>query len=109
MQGGPKQGTGATRVRQPVLTAEEQRLQREVRKQLYAAVLGEEAQRQTIAFVFVHVFDAPDEDEWDSERPARQAIKTGLTRGAMTRSTRPAAQCRATGLFRMSTSAMVRA
>ena len=33
-------------------------------------MLGEEAQRQTIAFVFVHVFDAPDEDEWDSERPA---------------------------------------
>ena len=75
MQGSPKPQIAAPRVQRPVLSEEEQRLQAEIRKRQYAGVLGEEARRSSIAFVFVHVFDAPEPDEWDSVRPADGSVK----------------------------------
>ena len=59
-QGAPRPAAEQPRVRKPVLTDEAQRVQADVRRKLLSAVISQEAKRQTIAFVFFHVFDAPD-------------------------------------------------
>ena len=65
------------RVRRPVMTEEDKRMQEAVRKKVYEAVIGQEALRNTIAFVFVHIFDAEDESEWDSVRPGDGTAQRG--------------------------------